>query len=435
MLRRSLLALVCSVLGFASVRGDLAEYLNKPEPAFSWKLKDKKELDDGTIYTLHLVSQTWQKMNWEHDLVVYYPKGVKPTETMLLWNTGGKSDLTNALLGMQLAGKLKAPAAFLFGIPNQPLFEGKREDALIAETFVKYLETKDESWPLLFPMTKSVIKSMDALQAFFKEQWKFEVKQFVVSGASKRGWTSWLTGASGDKRVKAIAPLVIDTLNMQQQLPHQLKSYGKPSQMIHDYVERKLVPIPDSKEAKKLWSMVDPWVYRDSLKLPKLIVNGANDPYWTQDALNLYWDDLAGDKWVLYVPNAGHGLEQTQENGKKDRDRAINTLCAFIRAQITNKPLPKLNWKHEETSDLCRVTVKSDSSTKTGRLWVADSETRDFRQSKWTAKPVSVIPEGIVGEVSKPANGYRVYFGECEYDFDGITCYLSSQLRIVEAKK
>ena len=41
-----------------------------------------------------------------------------------------------------------------------------------------------------------------------KDELKTELKTFVVSGASKRGWTSWMTGAV-DPRVKAIAPLAV----------------------------------------------------------------------------------------------------------------------------------------------------------------------------------------------------------------------------------
>src|SRR5262249_34087419 len=164
------------------------------------------------------------------------------------------------------------------------------------------------------------------------KEWKMPVKSFVISGASKRGWTTWLTGAS-DPRVKAIAPLVIDTLNIQVQMEWQLKSFGAYSEMIHDYVERKLVPLPPGDDAKKLWAMVDPYFYRDKVTMPKLLINGNNDPYWTVDALNHYWDGLKGDKWVSYVPNAGHNLQEPD----KTRTRAVSALAAFVRAQATDK--------------------------------------------------------------------------------------------------
>src|SRR5205085_3793545 len=231
----------------------------------------------------------------------------KPAATLLLWNQGGRASPGTIAFGLDLARKMGAPCAFLYGIPNQPLLGGKKEDALIAETFVRYLDTKDESWPLLFPMAKSLVKAMDALQAFADREWKAPVRSFIVAGGSKRGWTTWLTAAA-DPRVKAIAPMVIDTLNMRQQGPYQLKSFGAYSEQVRDYTARGLLPMADTPAAKRLWSMVAPYTYRDRLTLPKLLIHGANDPYWTTDALNLYWDGLKGDKWVLYVPNAGHKL-------------------------------------------------------------------------------------------------------------------------------
>src|SRR5439155_17307190 len=129
------------------------------------------------------------------------------------------------------------------------------DDALIARTFVKYLDTKDETWPLLFPMVKSVTRAMDALQEFAKSEWKADVTDFVVTGASKRGWTSWLTAATGDKRVKAIAPLVIDTLNFPAQMKNQVNAFGRPSEMVKDYTNRGLIPIPKTDEGQKLWQM------------------------------------------------------------------------------------------------------------------------------------------------------------------------------------
>jgi PhoPQ-activated pathogenicity-related protein len=344
-------AVVAFLLGFAvaPARADVLDYVKKADDSYAWKLRGKSETDLGTIYDLDLVSQTWQGIKWEHQLQIYVPKGVKPTETMVLWNQGGKASPTSIAMGMGIAQKANAPVAFLYGIPNQPLFDGKREDALIAETFVRYLKTGDNDWPLLFPMVKSLTKAMDAIQAFALREWNFVVRMFVVTGASKRGWTTWLTGAA-DPRVKAIAPLVIDTLNMQVQMDHQLKSYGRYSEMIDDYVKRDLLPMPKSERAKKLWTMIDPWMYRDKITMPTMIINGSNDPYWTIDALNLYWDDLKSPRWVEYVPNAGHNLMQDRINPT----RVLNTLGAFARIQVHGTKMPKLTWKHDESEGVPR---------------------------------------------------------------------------------
>jgi PhoPQ-activated pathogenicity-related protein len=429
---RRLAALLLLSAGVA--RADVTDYVKKPDAAFAWKLRQKLTPPQGTVYDLELVSQVWQGITWEHSLQVYVPKDVKPNSTMLLWNQGGKPGVGSIAFGLDLAARTKAPVAFLYGIPNQPLLDGKKEDALIAETFVRYLKTKDESWPLLFPMVKSLVRAMDALQAFSKEQWKEPVQGFVVTGGSKRGWTTWLT-AVADPRVKAIAPLVIDTLNMVPQMEHQLASFGKYSEMIRDYTTRQLVPLPDTREARHLWSIVDPYWYRDRITCPKCIINGANDPYWTVDALNLYWDGLKGDKWVIYVPNAGHNLEQRREDGKSDRERAVSGLAAFTRSVITGKPMPRLTWKHDNQGDRLRVSVEADPAPAGGRLWVVDAPTRDFRKARWKEQPIRVEKGKAVGEVDPPSEGFRAFFAELDFEREGLRYHLCTQVRVAAPPK
>src|SRR5207244_10283100 len=157
------LALLVLSAGFACqapAQASVIDYVKIPDKEYRWELKSKTETREGTVYDLHLISQVWQGIKWEHQLQVYVPKDVKPGATMFLYNQGGKANAGSIAFGMDLARKMGAPVAILYGIPNQPIF-GKTEDGLIAETFVKYLETKDATWPLLFPMTKSLVRAMD----------------------------------------------------------------------------------------------------------------------------------------------------------------------------------------------------------------------------------------------------------------------------------
>src|ERR1700722_10096221 len=126
---RSLLV-IATLLTFASIvqSADVTQYVQQPDPNFSWKLQSKKETGAGTIYDIHLVSQVWHDITWTHQLQVYQPKGVQPRSTMLMYNTGGKADAGNIALGLELARKSRSPVAILYGIPNQPLFGGKTED-------------------------------------------------------------------------------------------------------------------------------------------------------------------------------------------------------------------------------------------------------------------------------------------------------------------
>jgi PhoPQ-activated pathogenicity-related protein len=179
--------------------------------------------------------------------------------------------------------------------------------------------------------------------------------------------------------------------------------------------------------------MVDPWIYREKLTMPKLIINGTNDPYWPLDALNSYWDDLKGDKWVLYVPNAGHDLRERDKNDERQLlpMRAIDALSAFARCMIFDKPMPGMNWVCTEKDSVCRLEVTSAAKMVRLHVWTADAPSRDFRQARWTEDREARFP----ATVRAPETGFRAFYAETEYDLDGLKFNLCTQLRILEAKK
>ncbi|MGH9771826.1 MAG: PhoPQ-activated pathogenicity-related family protein [Candidatus Acidiferrales bacterium] len=407
----------------------LKQYVNRPDPAFAWKYLATQSSPQGKIYELHMVSQVWQGIRWEHQLQVYEPKDLRFPHDLLLFITGGHADKGSVQIGFALADHAGMRVAVLYQIPDQPLFGGKKEDALIAYTFVQYLHTGDASWPLLFPMVKSVIKAMDALQAFAPKGWGEPVNKFIVAGVSKRGWTTWLAASTGDPRIVAIAPMAIDTLNIPAQMKHQLAVYGHYSSEIDDYVNAGLLKpkVVSSPAGRRLWRMVDPYTYRQTLTLPKLIARGTNDPYWTQDALNYYWNGLQGGKWILYVPNATHNMGE-------DRERVFNTTGAFARHVASSTPMPHLSWKYTHGAKVIRLTIRADQPPRAARLWYAHSASLDFRKSHWRSVPMHKMGASFVGEYPQPTTNNLAVFGEVDYTFEGQPYTLSTQVRIATGK-
>jgi PhoPQ-activated pathogenicity-related protein len=368
-----------------------------------------------------LVSQVWQGDAWIHDLRLYLPQRNETPQTVLLFVRGGTPDASDEEFGQRMAQAARAPCAILYGIPNQPLLGGKVEDDLIAETFVRFLKNGDPDWPLLLPMTKSVVKAMDALQAFSSERLPQPIRNFVLTGASKRGWTSWLTAAI-DTRVAGVAPRVFDMLNIPAQLAHQLASWGSYSEMLRSYVQPGLPSLLDTPGGRRLVDIVDPYSYRDQLRMPKLMLLGTNDRYWTLDAPDLFWRDLAGPRMVRYIPNAGHALP--------DAEDWQDTLACFFRAVAANRELPALDWELERQGESLHWTLTASVHPHAANLWVATAATRDFRQAQWESIATRTDAQPLRGELALPNDRFIALFAEAAYRIDGQDCRLSTLVHV-----
>ncbi len=404
----------------------LFDYVRRPDPAFAWKLVGNQRLGTGRVYEVDLTSQEWHGITWKHVLRIHEPEVIDHPKHVLLFVTGGRNGRRpgsdEMAMGANLAQLCRARVAMLFQVPNQPLMGDRVEDDLITETWLRYLDTGDETWPLLFPMVKTAVKAMDAIEEIAEQQWSGSVEGFVITGASKRGWTSWLTPVA-DKRIVATAPIVIDVLNFRAQMEHQLATWGKYSEQINDYTSKGLIKQGDeTQRERQLRRMVDPYTYRRQLTLPKLLVNGTNDPYWVVDAMQFYWHDLVGPKYVLQVPNAGHGLDG-------GRELAFSTIAAFFRQSVTQTPLPVLSWEHADGPDSIVLKIKSSDTPTAARLWVARSDTKDFRESKWQSVSLQERDGAYVGSVPKPQRGHVAHYGELQFDCDGLPYSLCTLVR------
>lgn len=418
----------------------LQDYVSKPDASYKWTKRREGTLGATKYAELTLTSQTWHDIVWKHQLFILKPSSTPadPKHALLFIAGGGwKDELAEpaaadaklpgeARMLALVAEQLKTPIAILLHVPQQPIFDGKVEDEIIALTFENYLRSGESDWPLLLPMVKSAVRGLDATQEFTGKEWNMKLETFTVSGASKRGWTTWLTGAV-DKRAVAIAPMVIDVLNMGPQMKHQKETWGDLSEQVSDYKERGLDNALETPRGKVLTSIVDPYSYRTRLTQPKMVILGTNDRYWPLDALNLYWDGLEGQKHVLYIPNNGHGL--------KDLPRMVGAIHALQQQAIHGKELPKLNWEHKINGDKWSVKVTASQAPSSARIWQASSMTKDFREAKWESSELTVDGKAVQHERPVPTTGYAAMFIESEFKDLDIPYFLSSQLKIVAAKE
>ncbi|MGB9683092.1 MAG: PhoPQ-activated pathogenicity-related family protein [bacterium] len=397
----------------------LLDYIDKPDDTFSWNLISSQQIGDVSFYEIEVHSQIWKGIPWTHRLIIGSPKDIQIPNMALLFITGDWKGLSSEELKYikEISEKLGTVSAVLFDVPNQPLFGGLREDALIAYTFSQFAKTQDKEMPLLLPMVKSAVKAMDTIQDFSKRYLGLVIDSFVVTGASKRGWTTWLVGAS-DKRVKGIAPMVYDNLNIIRQFEHQKEIWGDYSPQLGDYTSLGLERLGGTPIGNSLLSIVDPYFYRERITMPKLIINGTNDPYWTIDATSIYLDELKGKRYILYVPNSGHELQ--------DRSRVINEVSAFYLYISGKISFPTISWNVEEDKDTIRVNLSSDINPERVGIWYATSLDRRFVSSLWQYVEGKASPLGYTVEIDKPKDGNIAIFGELTYNIVGLEFYLCS---------
>jgi len=433
--------LIVLVAGRFAAGTPLDDYVKAPDDNYSYRVVNTLKGEGGTAYVLEMTSQAWRNKDevdrtiWKHWLTIIKPDEIA-SDKALLWITGGsnKSDAPGKpdSLVMNIALKSKTVVAELRMVPNQPLVfsddgRSRSEDAIISYTFNKYMETGDSTWPLLLPMVKSAVRAMDTVHSHIASVTdnRLHIHEFVVSGGSKRGWTTWLTAAV-DKRVIAIVPVVIDVLNMAEQMKHHFSAYGFYSKAIEDYEAMDVFSRLDTPGGRKLRSFIDPYSYRDRYTIPKFLINSSGDQFFVSDSAQFYYHDLKDPKYLRYVPNTDHGL------GGSD---AVESLMAFYAAILRGAPLPEYSWRVRKDG---AIGVRAKTEPKAVKLWQATNENaRDFRLETigkvWTSTDISGRGRGrYLARVPEPEKGWTAFFVELTFDSGiGIPYKFTTEIHVV----
>lgn len=392
----------------------LQDYIKDRED-FSYKLEDSFSINGATLYRFKMNSGKWltdEEVNetlWWHWLDVVVPDIIDTQTALLFIGPGNKDDSKKYLdsLSIQKAIENKSIVSHISNIPFQPLrfFDSdsiaRYEDNLISYGWNQFLTNganeKDVEWLARFPMTRAVVRAMDVVQEFTKSE-KYAVKDFFITGASKRGWTTWTTAAV-DKRVIGMAPVVIDLLNLKPSFEHHYRLYGDWSPAIQDYINFDIMNWLKTPAFKRLLSFVEPYEFKERFSMPKLIINGTIDEFFATDSWKFYWDDLPGDKYLQYVPNGNHGLLGSYQT--------LN-IFSFYDRLIHQKEMPKMEWKIKDYTFKLKIdpTIPYEIN-----LWSCiNPKERDFRIWEvgrgWKKETIKIMSSGNY-EIKVPVNeGY-----------------------------
>src|SRR5437870_6408960 len=341
----------------------LDHYVAAPDSNYTWRLANSVQGEGYTTYIVDMISQAWLTTNevnrtlWQHWLTIVKPDKLTST-TGLLFIGGGANKKEQPAKAeaniVTIATNSGTVVTELRNVPNQPLIvtgdnQERSEDALIAYTWDKFLRTGDERWPARLPMTKAAVRAMDTITAFCASDagGHGTVDRFFVAGGSKRGWTTWTTAAV-DHRVIAIAPIVIDLLNIEPSFIHHWRAYGFWAPAIADYVALKIMDWSGTREYRALMKIEEPYEYRTRFTIPKFLINACGDQFFLPDSSQFYFNALPGMKYLRYVPNADHSLKGSD---------AYQTMEACYHAVLYHVPLPQFSWTLPQDGSI-RVTAK-----------------------------------------------------------------------------
>lgn len=421
-----------------------------PDPGAVWPAYRQAQAQQPLVYTagpiehfaggqrrsFTLQSQRWPDPQggaaWSHRVELLQPDAPQPGPALLVINNGvahdggGRppgaatdlpADVLETLvrrLGMAVVSIADVPPQAM-ALPGDDVL--RTEDDLVAASWRRYLDDPDRHphWPLQVPMAEAAVRAMDLADRELPAQLR---PSYIVTGASKRAWVSWLLPLVDD-RVSHLAPFVID-MHWQALAPHIGQAYGGRWPIaLRPYVEQGITDAVGSPGFADLMRIVDPYTYlqgprAERLRLPKLLVNASGDDFFPPDATAHYLSELPGPTTLRVAPNSDHG---------GIRRFTVDTLLPALRRWRANVALPQVQVQGSSAPSRLRVLPGTERPRR-AVLWQAHNpEARDFRHAcgiAYVPRELEVAADGALDvTVPRPAAGWTASFVELHYN-DGM---------------
>lgn len=382
-----------------------------------------------------LSSQQWSPQGlvspaqWKHTVDIYIPDNALRGQSLLVANNGTPNagpdnadeptDFTETM-ALEVARKTHTIVISVSNVPNQYLTYAddgiaRTEDASVAHSWKLFLDDPHQRpyMSVRLPMVVSMVKAMDLAQ---KELRPWAIDRFIASGASKRGWTTWLA-AIADERIKAIVPFVIDVLGTDNVLEHTWQAYGKNWPLaFFDYHHEGITQRIKTENFAHLMKIEDPLSYlqtpyADRLAIPKYIVNASSDDFFLPDNSQFFFDQLPGPKALRVAPNASHyGINRFVEN----------SLIPVINRWQQDKPLPVISMRSNPHVSTQRMGLHFSEAPVRVVQWTAiNPVARDFRHPcgiQYEPEDLKLTdPLNVDMQIDTPESGWKATFVESTF--------------------
>lgn len=442
----------------------LSGFVKDYDANYKFEVLEEKQGEGYKAYILDFTSQSWHPEKtvppvWRHWLTVIVPKQrVKDTGMLVL--TDGFSTLEAPMSEIppyfiSLAVSSKSVVSILEGFPRDKVGIYKTPAQMIymePSEFVswslkQYFETHEVSWIVFCPLVKTVVRAMDAVQELLIKNLRSEIplKEFVLC-ADTPFFISWLVPAI-DNRVIGLVSINSTAFHLEQQIKRMFMDEINFPDFFAEMDDAGLLPLLETEDGENLLKVIDPYYYRENLKIPKLIISLNNNQWKDVIALSeqviseipdpvnwLICPQLRLSREYAFLP------QQTLYNFSAPMNVNLriydfkDTIQVFYQRLLGQRDMPIFEWEFSSKGD-CQIKVSEEIIE--CRAWYCSNNKRGDLLSPenkdWKYKILSESAEGVYrATVPVQSQQYTAIFVEVIFpSLMGVHFPLTSNIHII----